>query len=129
MSKFVTLTALALTLLAAPALAPNAWAGEGNWEPFPFTSAPQVTSGAPVVADSGSEAFPSMTGNTVRFSSLAALLPSNGSDGAVQTAQSLPARADEGTVTYVQAQRVNQALALRAARARVVVTDTPQIRG
>ncbi len=111
--------ALALTLLATPVMA-----GEGSGDPFTFRAAPQLSAGASVTADTSSDAFPSLTGNTVGPSALASLTPGTGSETPVQTAASLPPRAGEGTVAFVQAARVNRALASRAARVRV--TDTMQ---
>ncbi len=128
MNTVFTFAALALAVSAVMAATP-ARAGEGAGDPFAFRTPAQVTSGAPFIAETSSEAYPMSTGNTVRFSSLADLLPVNGSEGVVQTAQSMPKNADEGTVAYAQAERVNQAMAHRTIHTRLRVTEMMQPRG
>ena len=128
-----------MTILAAIAvlsfgLAP-AMAGEGNGEPF-FNNAGSITTRtgltAPQVADTGSAAYPNLAGRP--GSDLPRLagnvLPSNGSESAVQTANSLPARFEEGTVAYAQANRIHNwmlahALRTKPAYAAASPTHTP----
>ncbi len=79
-------------------------------------------------ADTGSQAFPNVAGRVgADLPSLAGnVLPTNGSQGIVQTANSLPAHFDEGTVAYAQAKSVQnwmvahnqRAAAFAAARQR-----------
>ena len=79
-------------------------------------------------ADTGSQAYPSIVGRAGSdLPSLAGdVLPTNGSQGVVQTANSLPARFEEGTVAYAQAKSVQnwtvahngRAAAFAAARQR-----------
>jgi hypothetical protein len=99
MMKTTLLTATALLGLAlAPALA-----GEGNGNPFPGNfGALTTTRTLPQVADTGSQAYPDLTGRPGSDlpSLMAEVLPANGSEGAVQTANSLPRGAEEGTVAY-----------------------------
>ncbi len=98
---------LAAIVASGLGLAP-AMAAEGNSEPFPF-NAGGFTTHAPRVADTGSEAYPNLVGRP--GSDLPALagnvLPTNGSEGIVQTANSLPAHFEEGTVAYAQANRIH----------------------
>jgi len=114
-----------MTILAAVAamslgLAP-AMAGEGNGEPFPNNAGSltiHTVLAAPQVADTGSAGYPNFAGYV--GSNLPALagnvLPSNGSQGAVQTANSLPAHFEEGTVAYAQANRIHNWMLAHARR-------------
>ncbi len=89
----------ALTLVVATAAA---HAGEGNGEPFPF-HAPGVTifvTPQTYAADTGSAAYPDLAGHP-SWAVVAGgtdAFPTNGSEAAVQTANSLPRGAMEGTV-------------------------------
>ena len=76
--------------VAAFSLATSAFAGEGAGDPFPYRAAPLVTN------------FDNAT------------LPENGQNGPVQSANSLPRGAMEGTVAYTQAQSVNHWYAQQA---------------
>lgn len=105
--KLKIITAVALLGLS---LAP-AFAGEGNGEPFRNNAGTLGTHAAlaePAFADTGSAAFPSFAGrpgsNLTQFAG--DILPANGSEAAVQTANSLPAGAEQGTVAYAQANQV-----------------------
>lgn len=107
--------AVAFSLGLAPA-----FAGEGNGEPFPNT-AESFTARATTpsqYADTGSNAYPNVAGRP--GSDLPGLagdvLPANGSEGAVQTANSLPAHFEEGTVAYAQATRVHDWMVAHAQR-------------
>ena len=107
--------AMAVLGLGIASAAP-AFAGEGNGEPFdnnqmvlstqPVGSAYSYAYGA---RDVGSNQYPSAAGRA--GSNVTALnndvLPSNGSEGAVQTANSLPRNFETGTVAYAQAQSVH----------------------
>lgn len=110
---------LAAIVASSLGLAP-AMAGEGNGEPFPnYASATSyATRTAPQVADTGSSAYPNVAGRP--GSDLPRLagdvLPSNGSEGAVQTANSLPAHFEEGTVAYAQATSIHNWMVAHAAR-------------
>lgn len=113
MKTTMTAIAAALSLLATTA----AHAGEGNGEPFAFR-APGVTAAtAPAfAADTDSAAYPDLAGRpswAVAAGSPDAL-PATGSEGAVQTASSLPRGAMDGTAAYAQAQ-LARALARQAA--------------
>ena len=74
--------------------------------------------GSQQFADTGSQAYPDVSGRAGSdLPSLAGdVLPTNGSQGAVQTANSLPARFEEGTVAYAQATRVHNWMVARAQR-------------
>ncbi len=102
-------TLLAAAALFGLALAP-AMAGEGQGNPFPGNFGTlTVTRSLPQVADTGSQAYPDFTGRPGSDlpSLMAEVLPTNGSEGAVQTANSLPSGAEDGTVAYAQARSVN----------------------
>ena len=77
--------------------------GEGSGEPFVVNALVQVTGGHPFVADTGSAAYPDMTGETGQPSGLASLEPAFGSEAAVQTAQSLPNRSGSGEAVMAKA--------------------------
>ena len=88
-----------------------AFAAEGNSEPFPNN---ETTAGTRIIrqaqaADVGSAQYPNVVGRPgSNLSRLAGdVLPTNGSEGVVQTSNSLPRGFEEGTVTYAQAQSVN----------------------
>ena len=107
MTKTILTAAALLGLAFGPA-----FAAEGNGEPFRNNtrvgSVPHYVLGQQV-ADTGSERQPDLAGRP--GSDLPALagdvLPTNGSQAAVQTANSLPSGFEEGTVTFAQAQSVN----------------------
>jgi hypothetical protein len=102
-------TLLAAVALLGLALAP-AMAGEGQGNPFPSNFGTlTITRSLPQVADTGSQAYPDLTGRPGSDlpSLMAEVLPANGSEGAVQTANSLPRGAEEGMVAYAQARSVN----------------------
>lgn len=141
MKKFFLAAAVAASLGIAPA-----FAGEGNGDPFPFnaqslTAAPQrladtgsqaypnvagrpgaslesAVGGLQQFADTGSQAYPNVSGRVGSdLPSLAGdVLPTNGSQGAVQTANSLPTRFEEGMVAYAQATRVHNWMVAHAQR-------------
>lgn len=87
------------TLIAAAALslvAGAAFAGEGNGDPFPFTAAGQVMTlnNYKQAAGANQNPYPfTMPGTRMVVGQV---LPSNGSAGAVQTANSLPAGFSDG---------------------------------
>ena len=108
--------AVAFSLGLAPA-----FAAEGNGEPFPNTAvtfAPSTATVSQQFADTGSNAYPNTAGRPgSNLPSLAGdVLPANGSEGAVQTANSLPAHFEEGTVAYAQATRVHNWMVAHAQR-------------
>lgn len=103
------------TLILAAAIlglaAPAAFAAEGQGNPFHYDTIVGTSLARQAQApDVGSAQYPNIVGrpgsNLPRLA--AATLPTDGSEGAVQTANSLPIGAEEGTVTYVQAQSVNR---------------------
>ena len=102
----------ALTLAVAGA--GPAFAGEGNYDPFPpATNGTRVMS-SPALADTGSESTPTFNGPSVRITT-AGTLPTNGSEGVVQSANSLPTGFENGTAAYEYAQSVNRYFAAKAA--------------
>ena len=120
--------AVALSLGIAPAIA-----GEGNGEPFPNTANGfTVRTGAVTqrYADTGSTAYPSTVGRPgSNLPGLAGdLLPINGSEAPVQTANSLPAHFEEGTVAYAQAASVRNWMLARDARKASAFASTARVR-
>lgn len=117
--KITILTALAAATLAS---APLAHAGEGNGDPFahrmPGATTPVQT--GVVLADAGSEAMPNPVGRPGGdLPQLAGdVLPMQGSEAPVQTADSLPAGAMEGTVAYAQARQIERSLQAQAEATR-----------
>ena len=113
--KSVMLAVIASLGIGAAGCGP-AFAGEGNGEPFDNNQTALSAQGAnpfpaPSYAspDVGSNQYPHVAGRP--GTNLTALdnevLPSNGSEGPVQTANSLPRGFEEGTVAYAQAQSVH----------------------
>lgn len=109
-----------LTILAVAGalsmVAGTAFAGEGNSEPFPYNGPSQVTSNL-LASDTGSQAYPSFTGRSVVVTA-GGTLPTNGSEGIVQTANSLPRGFENGTVAYAQAKSIDNYLQAQAVRAQ-----------
>ncbi len=111
MNRFIA--AAALLSLGLMSAAP-AYAGEANNEPFNNNRATLSTTyaapayNASVPADVGSAQFPDTAGRpgTVLTRLDNTVLPVNGSEGAVETANSLPRGFETGTVAYAQAQSV-----------------------
>lgn len=114
--KFVFAAALALTLASGQAFAE----GEGNGEPFFFHADGQVTDGRAVVADTGQDHYPDLTGNSAQPSSMAQLEPAFGAEAPIQTASSLPRGSGDGTVAYAQAESVKRHFAARPTPTRVL---------
>ncbi len=101
------------TVIAALSLATAAFAAEGGGDPFPFR-VPGQTVYVTMAPDTGSAQYPASNPALSVPSLTQATLPQNGQEGPVETANSLPARAMEGTVAYAQAQSVSQWLAQQA---------------
>ena len=98
--------------------------GEGNGNPFPNTEAGHFVVANQVLSDTGSESIPHFGGRTTALTQ-GDLLPANGSEGAVQTANSLPVGAEEGTVAYAQAQSVQRwVLAHQVPASRLAMRQT-----
>lgn len=97
--KTILLALAAVTLAAAPS-----FAQEGNGEPFAYRTPGVTTSLAQQAADVGSVAYPDMTGRPGTQLKVAAsnLVPQTGSEAPVQTANSLPVGAAQGTTAYVE---------------------------
>lgn len=97
-------------ILAASALALSmgaAMAGEGNYEPFPNTAAGRFAVPAQAFNDTGSAGY-IRTQRPVAALANDEALPQSGSEASVQTANSLPLGAEEGTVAYAQARSVQR---------------------
>lgn len=122
---------LAAIVASSLGLAP-AMAGDSSSEPFPNNAASFTTHSAltaPRIADTGSEAYPNLLGRPGSdLPELAGnVLPTNGSEGVVQTADSLPAHFEEGTVAYAQAGRIhNWMLAHARQNAPTYAAATPR---
>jgi len=92
-----------ISLIAATALLAfgtlPALAGEGNGAPFAFRTPGITTAVGAQVADTGSSAYPDITGRAGSSLSVFAgsLAPDTGSEASVQTANSLPVGAEQGT--------------------------------
>ena len=114
-----------LSFSAGPVLAE----GEGNGDPFPFQAGRQVTAGNAFATETGSSAYPRMTGNTAQPSALARLEPASGSEAILQTAGSLPRGFDNGSVATMQARSVNRYLANHPGRARHFEARAESVRG
>ena len=106
----------ALSMIAGSMIPGTAFAGEGNGDPFPFQGTAQVVASG-VASETGSQAYPSFTGPSV-FVTAGRVLPTNGSQGVVQTANSLPRGFEHGTVAYMQAKSVESYLVAQSARSQ-----------
>ncbi len=98
---------------------------EGAGDPFPFRAPAQVVQAGPFVADIGSQAFPTLTGQSVLLPGTARMTASAGSEAPVETVNSLPRGFQEGTVAFVQQQSLDRWLSARQTRQRLVQSATP----
>ena len=107
---------LAAAATLALSLSP-AFAGEGNNEPFRNNATAFTTSAPARFADTGANAYPAIDGRPGASLPLLAnaTLPENGSESPVQTANSLPANFEAGTVAYAQANSIRRWFQTRAA--------------
>ena len=124
-----TRSVLVAAVLALSLPAGEAFAGEGNGDPFPFRATAHVTTGPAFVADTGSAAYPQPTGNSTQPSSLAQLEPAPGSEAPVQTAASLPPGAGTGTVAYAQTRSLQRYWAARSQSGRHLEVGQARPRG
>lgn len=113
--KFALIAAVSLSAFGATTAAHAE--GEGAGEPFPLHMPGIVIVRPSVLADTGSAAYPDFSrrpGQMVADGQ--GTLPSNGSEGIVQTAASLPRGSLDGTSAVMQAKSVDRFLAMTAAR-------------
>lgn len=100
-TTFIAAALLALTMGMAHA------ESEGNGEPFPNVASSGNVVANQVLSDTGSEAAPRF-GRGVTLLTQGDVLPTDGTESAVQTANSLPRSFEAGTVAYAQAQSVQR---------------------
>ena len=82
--------------------------GEGNGDPFPHRAPARIYQGAAIVADTGSQPYPTITGQSV-FSPVATqIAAASGNEAPVQSLNSLPSGFEEGTVTFAQQRSVER---------------------
>ena len=98
--------------VAALSLATTAFAaeGEGRGQQFPSYAFADSTP----LSNTGSSQYQGYTDNQPAVSFNNATLPQRGQNGSLETANSLPRGFENGTVTYTQAQAVNQWFAQQA---------------
>ena len=116
------------TLIVATAaiglFAGSAFAGEGAGDPFPFRAAgvTTVTTGRAALPGGLDDPYPFRANSSPSIS--AQMLPTNGSEGGLETLNSLPKGAEIGTVAYAHQQSVRNYFqaqaAAHAATARVI---------
>ena len=107
--------AVAALALGAASLVPAYAEGEGNGNPFPGPSVAlsaqhQAFHGQYASRDVGSAQYPNVTGRpgtNLRGLAEDELLPEQGQNRIVQTANSLPRGFEDGTVEFTQAQSVH----------------------
>jgi hypothetical protein len=114
MKKTMLLTAAVLGLSAGAALAgsPPPYNVVGN--PFPMRTTMSDVVAAPPGNDTGSQSYQSSAPRYAVAPVDGRLLPTNGSQGIVQTANSLPPGFAQGTPTYAQGQSTRRYLAEQA---------------
>ncbi len=109
-TSIITATALASMLLAAA----SAFAGEANYEPFPlYLQTAPVTVGV-ATADVGSNNYPAPNPAFAVASLAQQTLPELGTNGPVQSANSMPPNFEVGTPQYAQAVSTNRWFAQQA---------------
>ena len=91
--------------------------GEGAGDPFPFRAPGVVIAHPSSLADRGSAAYPNFSSRPAQLVAEGqGILPPNGSEGAVQTAASLPPGSLDGTAAILQAKSTDRFFAMAAAR-------------
>ena len=96
----VTAAVLSLGLTSVQAYAE----AEGTGDPFPFRAPPMVSTGYPFVVDTGSAAYPVLTGEVTQPADLTEMAPASGGEAPVQSLVSLPRGFYEGTPALAQLQ-------------------------
>src|SRR5689334_22433242 len=105
---------LAMATIVALATGVSAYA-EGNGPDFPGLFQPRGVLANPTTVQSGSESYPVAVGTTLNPVVAGNVLPANGSEGIVQSANSLPAGFANGTPASEYAQSVERYWASRQA--------------
>lgn len=85
-TKITFAAAVIISLASGPVFAES----EGNGNPFPAQSVGQVTHGAAFVNDTGSGAYPTLTGIAAGRSGLALVDAASSNEALIQTANSQP---------------------------------------
>jgi hypothetical protein len=98
----VSKIAIAFTLVSLTA-GPVFAEGEGRGEPFPAQSAGQAYRGAALASDTGSAAYPALTGVAIGISSLATLEPALSNEAVIQTVNSQPRSFTADPAAYARA--------------------------
>ena len=104
----------------------TAHAGEGNGNPFPFRAPGLVTTttGRAVLPGGSTDPYP-FRGNSSAMLSDGAM-PMNGSEGGVETANSLPRGFEKGTAAYAQTQSMQRYRAAQIATKAALVAQHQQ---
>ena len=110
MTKFLFATMLALGMSSV------AFAGEGGHDAFAQSTPGVVIANPPASFDVGSAAYPELPRAYAFAPTGEDVIEAQGREGIVQTANSLPRGALEGTVQYAQQQSINRYFAQQAAR-------------
>ena len=100
--------------VAALSLATTAFAGEGRGDPFPFR-APTTPQSVTSSRDTGSAQYPAFNPNLSSPTLGMATVPENGQNGIVESANSLPVGAMDGTAAMLYAQSTQRWFAQQAA--------------
>ena len=95
-NKSVFAAAVMLALSGGQAFA------EGNNEPFGYRTVQPVVGARAFVSDTGSDAFPNLTGGAAQPSASALREPASGSEAPVQSAASLPTGFGMSSTAFVQ---------------------------
>lgn len=115
--KTILLAAAAFSITTAVAHAES----EGAGDPFAFSVPSMTFATSPTYADTGSANYPDLSSRPSKIAIAGHLdaVPATGSEGAIQTANSLPRGFSDGTVAYAQAWSVARFFAKREGLVRV----------
>jgi hypothetical protein len=116
MKTMLFAAAVALSLSAGTASAAPPYNVVGN--PFPLSAPSTSIVATPPASDTGSQAYQGSGPDHAALVFEGQVLPTNGSNGIVQTANSLPPGFQRGVAAYTQGQSVGRSLQAEALQTR-----------
>ncbi len=106
-TKITFAAAVIVSLASGPVFAES----EGSGNPFPMPSPGQVTHGAAFANDTGSDAYPSLTGNAAGRSGLALVEAASSNEALIQTVNSQPRGFVADPMTFARTRAVPHRIA------------------